>query len=365
MGVQLSEALKAARELGPEARAQLSNAVKREDLLIMLQDKADNSITSLLSEKTANSARSIEELSNNVLATLQQHAQTLVTLSIEREHGDATLGSRLDKMQSMMASVRAPLRQEPKAPAIKLPTSSLPTLVATPLQTAPLFPLDSNIVESTANEAVQTTPQLEASLKIESPVEFSLGKTRLAPPIFEHVSGQKLTSQAESNLGHPSVISQAINTSSKTKLHIPEEKHIEMVDATMSAMADLPPALTYYLKPDHPRPKQLINPGVCNQENKSLVNNESNILDAEVNEKLQSRDFVSLRCLSCDAPSRNCQSPIPPPSSRVLGGGFKIDNILSGVRGCVFSPLITCLYINVSRRVETEKLELRALQMQQ
>ena len=95
MGVQLSEATKAARELGPEARAQLSNVVKREDLLIMLQDKADNSVMNKLSDQATRSVRTIEQLGEQVSNLLRQHAHSLITLSADRENGDAALSSRL------------------------------------------------------------------------------------------------------------------------------------------------------------------------------------------------------------------------------------------------------------------------------
>mmetsp|Transcript_18530 Transcript_18530/g.57043 ORF Transcript_18530/g.57043 Transcript_18530/m.57043 type:complete len:215 (-) Transcript_18530:55-699(-) len=102
--VQISEAARASRELSPEALTQLSQAVKKEELLIMLRDKADNSIVEACLKQAAASSCSFKELSAQITETTAQNQRALTILSRERELGDGELASRLDKIEAILSS---------------------------------------------------------------------------------------------------------------------------------------------------------------------------------------------------------------------------------------------------------------------
>ena len=110
-GVQLSEATKAAQELSPEARALLKNAVRRDEMLIMLQDKADTTTMNIVSDQATSLLALNDELREQISALFGQQSQALATLAIEREEGDAALGARLDSIEAALALSRGGTRQ--------------------------------------------------------------------------------------------------------------------------------------------------------------------------------------------------------------------------------------------------------------
>jgi len=144
LGVQLTEVANAAHELGPEARALLSSAVRREEMLIMLQDKAENSFVETLSSETASVVKSSEEANVRISALFAQQTRALSDLAAASEHGDSVLGSRLNDLETLLMSIRGSARSLPKSQTIILPVTQTQALSA---------------VSNPASSAHRTNPQ--------------------------------------------------------------------------------------------------------------------------------------------------------------------------------------------------------------
>ena len=124
LGAQISEVVKATRQLGPNGLTQLNNAVQRDDLLLMLQGKADALALEILSKQASSSESSIKQLSTQITIMLEKYNNKLMKISMEREHGDSTLGSRLDRVESMMATVGVPSKLEFASSETRSPTAA-------------------------------------------------------------------------------------------------------------------------------------------------------------------------------------------------------------------------------------------------
>lgn len=130
IGVQLTEVAKAAHELAPDARALLNSAIRREEMLIMLQGKAESSFVKALSCETASLAKSTQEVNDRISALFARQTQTLSDLASASEHGDSVLGSRLNDLEAILMSIRGSAKSVPKSQTIALPptqTQSPPT----------------------------------------------------------------------------------------------------------------------------------------------------------------------------------------------------------------------------------------------
>lgn len=341
MGVQLSEATKAARELGPEARAQLSNVVKREDLLIMLQDKADNSVMSKLSDQATQSVRTIEQLGEQVSNLLRQHAHSLITLSAERENGDAALSSRLDKIQSTLMSLRVPSRQETKGPPIKLPSSNIPSsATATAVPAAKVA--NAAVTEHTPSLPDSSYSKPEATANVEPKLQND-ALTADTPALTPEYLSSKQTDNSPLD---PDCMPKAPQGGNPVIDAPPPDVEIptgRTVNATTTAEVELLPALTSYLQPGTCLPgtvhSQIEHSFDSDLNRDTIPGRNRPLYKVPVSDKVSQAqsgngESSSIRCLSCDAPTSSSLQPMLPPSRRVMGGGFKIDNILGGSRGC-------------------------------
>ena len=331
MGVQLSEATKAARELGPEARAQLSNVVKREDLLILLQEKADNSTTKSLSEQAASSIESIEQLSEQVANLLRLHTQSLITLSSEREQGDAALGSRLDKIQATIMSLKVPSRPQTKGTSIKLPSSMISSTL-----TARIGP-DEADAKDIAAEPIQNLPSVLDSrpeTDIDAPTSQDNATSEAAETsALKYPSSQSLP---RSSPPHPEITHDDAHEKGEDflaqapSLDPPGTKGSPrgLVDAKKIAKVERSPALVSYLQPGM---SQAANHSPRIREGHPI--SESCQVTVKSDIQVKSDDLPSLRCLSCDAPTSRLQFNPTPLPGRIMGAGFRIDNsTLAGLR---------------------------------
>jgi len=321
--VQLSEATKAAHELSPEARALLSSAVRRDEMLMMLQEKADITRLNIVSEQALSLLASNDELRAQITALFGQQTQVMAGLALEREQGDAALGSRLDNIEIMFASSRGGVRQAQKPPTIKLPIST--KLAPSPSQAIPLpiAPAPSTNLGSDVHELKDETP---SSLVVDAEEPPPLKAVDALYPQHNLDSGCVVKS-----LSAPNVEDTEIAPMSFSQV-IPQEADNSTVgalsgrvDATVGTSVEPTVPLVSYLQP--PADSSSVIPPVKSGTSPQDDMNTSSSILTRVENKQQAP--AAMRCLSCDAPSVKPESSAPP-HGRTLGGGFKLGALLQG-----------------------------------
>ena len=329
----------------------------------MLQDKADTSVVNIVSNRAESSLELSAQLTERISNLFGQQTEALATLSLEREQGDAILGSRLDNLETMLGSLerRGPLRPPHQKPTIKLPVSlNLLSAQATP--PSPIAPAPSTLIFPSKVTGTANAPERHSPIQT-----MGVSNAERADEAGNELKGYIIEPQSAINISESSNSNTKIATTPQSKqiaYPLPQIEHSVIntsqsvstpVTATISAAIEPVAHLVSYLQSS-------LNSQAPNSLTTSSPSTQAPPAISERNLSHTDNRQDSTRCLSCDAPSSNPRPNVSTISGRSMGGGFKFSAISQGVKGYVPYLARNQIYEEIFRRAEIERWEQEALQ---